>query len=92
MKRRAFTKKQIKRKIKFILNYVKETDLNGEVFPMTDLLGDYAYNYELRILKEVLFKSGKSYGPIGSEWFLRYPNKGVKKLTKKVMKFDLNNY
>ena len=87
---RVFEKKELKQEIKSLLKYIKKEDLDGNIFRMKDLIGDYQYDYRIRVIKEALFESAGSFGGYGAQWFLRYPKAKPGKLVKKVMKFKLN--
>lgn len=89
MRQKPFTKKEIKEDIKKILHEVRIQKLDGEVFSLVDLIGDYQFDTRNRYIKEVLFESNENFGPKGARWFLRYPLKTPRQLAKKVMKFKL---
>ena len=52
---RVFEKKELKQEIKSLLKYIKKEDLDGNIFRMKDLIGDYQYDYRIRVIKEALF-------------------------------------
>jgi len=86
---KSFTKKEVKVAIKKILKKVKKNNLDGKVFILSDLIGDYQYNHFNRLIKEVLFKSSETYGPKGARWHLTHPKASAGKMARRVMKFSM---
>jgi len=84
-----FKKKEVKEKIKKILKLVKKHNLDGKVFILSDVIGDYQYSHFHRVIKEVLFKSSETYGPKGARWHLTHPKASVGKMARRVMKFSM---
>ena len=91
MKTKQFTEKEVQKKIKKVLNKIKKRKLNGTVFPLTKVLGNYQFNSRNRYIKETLFKNmSQTYdGNKGGKWYLKYPDESSKKLAKRVMNTQL---
>jgi len=86
MRQKQFTKKQVKSKIEKILEIWKQTNLNGEKFKLTNIIGDYTNNSMNRYIKETLFYNLGDGSPAGATWYFKYSKKkSAKKLAKKVM-------
>jgi hypothetical protein len=88
MKQKNFTKRQVKIALKRILKTWKNRKLDGQQVSLKGVIGDYTNISMYRYIKEVLFYGdmGSYKGRCGAIWYLKYPKKSMKKLTKKVMK------
>ena len=89
MRSKEWTKKEVKKDIKRILKTVKDEKLNGKIFSLKELIGDYTWDSKSRYIKEALFYNSDTYGRLGSRWHLKNPKSTPKELAKKVMKFTM---
>ena len=87
MKVKNWKKKEVKKDLKTILKTFKENDLDGQVFPIKDLIGDYQWDSKRRYIKEALFYSTEHFGRSGNRWFLKYKDERPKELAQRVVDF-----
>lgn len=89
MREKEWSKKEVKKDIKRILKTIKEEKLDGKVFSLKELIGDYTWDSKSRYIKEALFYNTDTFGRNGSRWHLKHPKLTAKESAKKVMKFSM---